>query len=130
LFALFLQFVLIRFDPEVSKREAKVKRVEVDVLEAFKEVDSINDDRVLKLVYEILRAVVRTNYFTNGDTLALKFDVSLLADILKGVQPHYETFVYAHDMQGTHLRISKVCRGKAKTAGGFIWCFKTCKPNL
>jgi glutamate dehydrogenase len=111
LYALFLEYILTRFDPTIDDREKKVTKIEEDISKAFKEVESINDDRALKVVYEILQAVVRTNYFSGSETLALKFDVSSLAHILKGVQPKYETFVYAHDMQGTHLRISKVCRG-------------------
>ena len=111
LFALFLQFVLVKFDPKMQERDKKLAVIYEDTLSVFKEIDNINDDRVLKLVYEILQSLVRTNYFTNGDTLALKFDVSQLSHILKGVQPHFETFVYANDMKGTHLRVSKVCRG-------------------
>lgn len=111
LFALFLQFVLVKFDPDIQNRDEKLALIEADTLSAFKAIENINDDRVLKLVNEILHALIRTNYFTNGDTLALKFDVSTLSHILQGVQPHYETFVYAHDMKGTHLRVSKVCRG-------------------
>jgi len=111
LFALFLQFVLVKFDPKMQERDKKLAVIYEDTLSVFKEIDNINDDRVLKLVYEILQSLVRTNYFRNGNTLALKFDVSQLSHILKGVQPHFETFVYSNDMKGTHLRVSKVCRG-------------------
>lgn len=111
LFALFLQFVLTKFDHKIVDREKKLALIEEKTLEAFKKIESINDDRVLKLVHEILQSLVRTNYFSNSDTLALKFDVSQLSHILKGVQPHFETYVYAHEMKGTHLRVSKVCRG-------------------
>lgn len=111
IFALFLRYILVKFDPALTKREQKLTLIQADIIEAFKKVESISEDRILKLVYEILQALVRTNYFTNSDTLALKFDVKTLGHLLKGVQPHFETFVYAHDLKGTHLRISKVCRG-------------------
>lgn len=111
LFALFLDFVLTKFDANIGDRAKKLDLIEEHTTKAFKKIESINDDRVLKVVYEILHALVRTNYFTGSATLALKFDVSKLSHILKGVQPYFETFVYAHDMKGTHLRVSKVCRG-------------------
>ncbi len=111
LFALFLKYFLVKFDPDTTYRGKKIEQIESSILESFKKIDDINDDRILKLVYEILQSCIRTNYFTNGDTLALKFDVSKLRHILKGVQPHFETFVYANDIKGTHLRVSKVCRG-------------------
>jgi glutamate dehydrogenase len=119
LFALFLHFILVKFDPEMKNRDKKLAVIEKDTLSLFKEIENINDDRILKLIYEILQALVRTNYFAHTDTLSLKFDVSTLMHILKGVQPHFETFVYAHDMQGTHLRVSKVCRG------GIRWSNRT-----
>ncbi len=111
LFALFLKYFLSKFDPDITFRSKKIEEIRTSILEAFKKIDDISDDRVLKLVYEILQSCVRTNYFLDSDTVALKFDVSKLKHILKGVQPHFETFVYANDIKGTHLRVSKVCRG-------------------
>jgi len=111
LFALFVEYFLTKFDPDIKNREQKLNHIESSIVEYFKKIDNIHDDRVLKLVYEILQSCIRTNYFNGSETLALKFDVSKLMHILQGVQPHFETFVYAHDLKGTHLRVSKVCRG-------------------
>ncbi len=111
MFALFLDFILTKFDPKITGRDKKVTKIQTDIVGTFKKIDDINDDRALKLIYEILQSLVRTNYFMGSDTLALKFDVSSLSHILTGVQPKYETFVYSHNLKGTHLRVSKVCRG-------------------
>ncbi len=110
-FALFLRYILIKFDPKLTGKKQKLTEVETDITEGFKKIENISDDRILRFVYEILQALVRTNYFNYIDTISLKFDVSKLSHILKGVQPKYESFVYANDFQGTHLRVSKVCRG-------------------
>ncbi|MCH9814150.1 MAG: NAD-glutamate dehydrogenase [Epsilonproteobacteria bacterium] len=111
LFALFRDYFVTKFDPALKDRDRVLEKINQNIIEAFKKIESINDDRMLKLIYEILQSIVRTNYFKKCDTIALKFDVSRLTHILKGVQPHYETFVYANDMKGTHLRVSTVCRG-------------------
>lgn len=108
---LFLAFFVAKFDPELQEHEKRTQKISKLIEEALKEVENISDDRVLKLLFEILQSMVRTNYFSSSKTLALKIDVSNLREHLKGIQPHIETFVYAHDMSGTHLRISKVCRG-------------------
>ena len=102
---------MAKFDPELREHEKRIQKISKLIEEALKEVENISDDRVLKLLFEILQSLVRTNYFSSSQTLALKIDVSNLREHLKGIQPHIETFVYAHDMSGTHLRISKVCRG-------------------
>jgi glutamate dehydrogenase len=108
---LFLSYFVAKFNPELREHEKRVAKISSMIDDALKEVEDISDDRILKLIFEILQSFVRTNYFTQSDTLALKVDVSNLREHLKGIQPHFETFVYAHDMSGTHLRISKVCRG-------------------
>jgi len=108
---LFLAYFVAKFDPELREHEKRTQKVAKQIEEALKEVENISDDRVLKLIFEILESIVRTNYFSSSQTLALKIDVSNLREHLKGIQPHIETFVYAHDMSGTHLRISNVCRG-------------------
>ncbi len=110
-FALFLRYIIIKFDPKLDEAKRNVTQIEEEIIEGFKKIENISDDRVLKFVYEILQALVRTNYFNDGDTISLKFDVSKLSHILKGVQPKYESFIYSNDFQGTHLRVSKVCRG-------------------
>ncbi len=108
---LFLAYFVAKFDPELREHTKRMEKISKQIESALKEVENISDDRVLKLLFEILQSMVRTNYFSASQTLALKIDVSNLRQHLKGIQPHIETFVYAHDMSGTHLRISKVCRG-------------------
>jgi len=108
---LFLAYFVAKFDPELGEHEKRIHKISKMLEEAFKEVENISDDRILKLIFEILQSTVRSNYFSKTDTLALKIDVSNLRQHLKGIQPNIETFVYGHDMSGTHLRISTVCRG-------------------
>ncbi len=112
LFALLKRYFLLRFDPAIVDRQKQLDPLLLQIEERFKEIQSISDDRALRRAYEILQSLVRTNYFDKKHVvLALKFDVAKMTHMLSGVQPKFETFVYSHYLKGTHLRISKVCRG-------------------
>ncbi len=108
---LFLDCFYMKFDPSVEKREGKILFAKEKVLLKFKDVENINDDRVLKLFFEILQSVVRTNYFVGSDTLSLKIELLSLSKHFRDIQPKLEIFVYSHEFSGTHLRMSKVARG-------------------
>jgi glutamate dehydrogenase len=107
----FLDYFLIKFDPSINDRESKLERSSRRVDEHFKDIQNINDDRVLKLFLKFLKSITRTNFFKNSDTISHKIDLTNLKKHLRGIQPNIEAFVYAPDLKGVHQRVSKVCRG-------------------
>ncbi len=109
--SLFLHYFYMKFDPSIIERQRKVLSAQEELISSFKSVDNINDDRVLKLFFEILKSIVRTNYFLGADALSLKIELSSLAKHFRNVQPSLEIFVYSHEFSGTHLRMGRVARG-------------------
>ncbi len=108
---LFVDYFKARFSPKMAKRENEIKKLEALVEESIKEVPTIIDDKILKLVYVILRSTVRTNYFMHKESITLKIMTSRFATHLKGTQPYVETFVYHPEFSGVHLRMSLISRG-------------------
>ena len=107
----FLDYFLIKFDPSISDREAKIERSSNRVSEHFKDVQNISDDRVLKLVFKFLKSISRTNFFKNDESISHKIELKDLKKHLRGIQPNIEAFVYSNDLVGVHQRVSKICRG-------------------
>ncbi len=105
----FVVYFLNKFDPTLKNR-TKVKSCAEKIELLMKEVENINEDKVLKRISEIVLNIVRTNYFLNKDDISLKIMTNNLTG-LRGVQPRIEAFVYHKDLNGVHLRMSKVARG-------------------
>jgi len=76
------------------------------------EVVAINDDRLLRRYWDVIRAVLRTNAFApaSADALAFKLDSALVPGLPKPV-PWREIFVYSRRVEGIHLRAGPVARG-------------------
>lgn len=76
-------------------------------------IESLNEDRVLRLLMALVTATVRSNYFAQRDDQSLIVHKLAPAGIpgLPEPRPQFEVFVYAPDMEGVHLRSSKVARG-------------------
>ena len=76
------------------------------------DVVAINDDRLLRLYWSTMQAILRTNAFAPAAAraLAFKFDSSLVPGLPKPV-PWREIFVYSRRVEGIHLRAGPVARG-------------------
>ena len=76
-------------------------------------IESLNEDRVLRLLMALINATVRSNYFAEREDSSLIVHKLAPAELLDLPEPRpaYEVFVYAPDMEGVHLRSSKVARG-------------------
>jgi len=107
----FLDLFLVRFEPHLKDRTQRVKIVQDSTLSLLKEINSIEEDRILKFFYELLGCVVRTNFFKDSQTIAHKIELTKLKNTLRGIQPNLEIFVYSSSLRGTHLRMSKISRG-------------------
>ncbi len=92
--------------------EKIVKRIEL----ALTDVQSLDDDRIIRRLRNVIANVLRTNFYQpdeSGKTkpyIAFKLDSHKL-DELPAPRPHVEIFVYSPQVEGVHLRFGKVARG-------------------
>ena len=103
-----MEYFAVRFDPARAgeDEEAVLARLVV----ALDEVVSLDEDRILRGFMGLMRATVRTSAYSHDDRLSFKFRS---ADVPAMPQPAplFEIFVYAHDVEGIHLRGGMVARG-------------------
>ncbi len=106
-----------RFDPaRASSWEAEMAGFEAAVRARLDEIDSIDEDRILRGVLELMLATMRTNAFRTPDTrwgarvLAFKFDPAKVPD-LPLPRPKHEIWVCAPHVEAVHLRGGHVARG-------------------
>lgn len=109
-----------KFDPNRGEtpREREARRLperQAAFEAALEGVSGIEEDRLLRQLFAIVRATVRTSYFlpaaepVEPTTIALKFAGSRLPGA--GAKPLLETYVHAGHVEGVHLRAAKVARG-------------------
>ena len=107
----FLDYFDYKFAPYTSMRDAKMTETAEMIQVALKEVESADEDRILKLFFAILQNLLRTNYYRDKRTIAVKIDTEALKSALEGLQPRSEIFVYDNMFRGLHLRMDLVSRG-------------------
>ncbi|MFT4305893.1 MAG: NAD-glutamate dehydrogenase, partial [Microbacterium sp.] len=79
-------------------------------------VPGIDDDRILRAFLSLVRSTVRTDFFrvagdgSPGPVITVKLDSRGIPE-LPEPRPLFETFVHGPDVEGTHLRFSRVARG-------------------
>ncbi|WBV70800.1 NAD-glutamate dehydrogenase [Legionella pneumophila] len=79
-------------------------------------ISSLDEDRIMRYFWSLMKATLRTNYFQKNhaglpkDYLSFKLKSSEIPDLPPG-QPLYEIFVYSTRFEGIHLRSTKVARG-------------------
>lgn len=108
---------ILKFDPMLTKKEReKVHDVFSDFESELKKVSSLDHDRILRRYKDVIKAMVRTNYFQKDKEgqaksyVSFKLNSSLIPELPKPV-PMAEIFVYAPEVEGVHLRMAKVARG-------------------
>src|SRR6516164_3471629 len=109
-----------RFDPrlDISAAERKAREAEIAVAieAALREVQSLDEDRILRRFVNAIQGAVRTNFYqidAGGhpkQLIAIKF-ASRRLDAVPLPRPLYEIFVYSPRVEGVHLRFGKVARG-------------------
>ncbi|MCJ7421442.1 NAD-glutamate dehydrogenase [Sphingomicrobium astaxanthinifaciens] len=100
-------------DPQAADdRAANVERALRNFDDALSMVQSIDDDRILRLFRAIVKATLRTNAFAvkDGECLAFKFDSAKIPGLPAPV-PYREIWVYGPRVEGIHLRGGPVARG-------------------
>jgi len=107
----------IKFDPEYKRsRGNDVLKTESEIKQALESVANLDDDFILRYIFELIHATVRTNYFHSDknnkpkDTLTFKFDSKDVPGMPLPL-PLYEIFIFSTRFEGIHLRSAKVARG-------------------
>ncbi len=112
LFALFGA----RFDPSRANGSDEADAIRARLSEKLQGVESLDEDRIIRRVMNLIDSIVRTNAFQKTadcgvkTTLAFKID-SALVERLPKPRPHREIFVYAPRVEGVHLRFGPIARG-------------------
>ena len=99
-----------------SIRTEKVTEIQQQLTAALVEVDSLDEDRILRWYLDLINAMIRTNFYQTDsdgqrkDRLSFKF---LAADIPNLPKPKlmFEIFVYSPRVEAVHMRGGKAARG-------------------
>ena len=100
-------------DP-MRREEEALMPVRMDLAGALNAVKDINEDRILRSLFNLIDSSVRTNFFLRCDDedYFLSFKISAIGIIdMPFPRPLYETYVHSATMEGIHLRGGKVARG-------------------
>ncbi|GAB4169945.1 MAG: NAD-glutamate dehydrogenase [Rhodocyclaceae bacterium] len=114
--AQLVELFRLRFDPRIPRDVGKIAREEEAIERACGEVESLDEDRILRQLLALIRATLRTNYFQRGEGrapkpwLSFKFDCARVPG-LPEPRPLYEIYVFSPRVEGVHLRGGKVARG-------------------
>jgi glutamate dehydrogenase len=98
-------------DPK-AKDGARAEALDADIQAGFADIQSIDDDRILRLYHAVIGATLRTNAFAPAaaEALAFKIDSALVPGLPKPL-PWREVWVYSPRVEGIHLRAGPVARG-------------------
>lgn len=114
---LLVQLFMLRFDPVIQHHtHPEAQEIISNIEQSLEAVASLDEDRILRRLLEVMQATLRTNYFqkyNDGKTksyISYKFDPNQISD-LPLPRPKYEIFVYSPRVEGVHLRAGKVARG-------------------
>src|SRR5439155_8711568 len=108
-----------RFNPmheERERRQAFEAEVAAGIEAALAQVESLDEDRIIRRFVNAVQSAIRTNYYqidSDGQPkslIAIKFESRKL-DGLPLPKPLYEIFVYSPRVEGVHMRFGKVARG-------------------
>ncbi len=109
----------LKFDPALKSRKRRMAQLEKRILFMLHPITHITEDMVIRTIFEIIRAMVRTNYFMGKDTIAFKTVTDGMQSRLKGIQPHIEAFVHHYHFSGVHMRMGKISRGGIRWSDRF-----------
>jgi glutamate dehydrogenase len=117
---LILDLFRAKFDPsthaDIGARRARADELMAEIVEALQEVESLDEDRVLRRIALLAAAMLRTNFYQPGPDgepkpyISFKVASGELAD-LPLPKPFREIFVWGVNVEGVHLRFGPVARG-------------------
>lgn len=106
-----------RFDPTYAEDHTAGQEVIVERIEqGLADVSSLDEEKVLRTVMEVVLATSRTNAFArkadgaHRDVLSLKLDPRAITG-MPSPKPQFEIWVYSPRVEGVHLRFGPIARG-------------------
>lgn len=98
-----------------ESREIQISVTEAALAAVMDQVQSLDEDRILRSWQALISATLRTNHYQNRDGrakayLSVKLDPARVPDLPKP-RPYREIFVYGPRVEGVHLRFGAVARG-------------------
>ncbi|MEQ1544617.1 NAD-glutamate dehydrogenase domain-containing protein [Methyloglobulus sp.] len=100
-------------DPMLREEQAMFP-LRMELLGNIDKVSDINDDRILRTIFNLIDATVRSNFHKrrSQQDYFIAFKINSLGVIeLPAPKPQYEIYVHSVDMEGIHLRGGKISRG-------------------
>ncbi|MEU4619106.1 NAD-glutamate dehydrogenase [Actinoplanes sp. NPDC023801] len=117
---LLVKLFEIRFSPHLpvgeNERAKQAGEVRDRITELLDQVESLDQDRILRSYLTLIEATLRTSFFQRGregrpkSYVAFKLDPQAIPD-LPQPRPKFEIFVYSPRFEGVHLRYGAVARG-------------------
>ncbi len=113
-----VDLLINKFDPNLtaSARTHAEEEIQQRFEAELKKVTSLDHDRILRRFKDVIKALLRTNYFQKNHAgewksyVSFKVDCQQIPDMPRPI-PMVEIFVYAPEVEGIHLRGAKVARG-------------------
>jgi len=117
---LLYRYFAARFDPgfgsaDLLEREEKaLMPVRLELITALEKVVDVNEDNILRILFNLIDSTVRTNFFVRRgqENYFVSFKISAIGIIdMPAPRPLFETYVHSATMEGIHLRGGMVARG-------------------
>lgn len=112
-----IELFLAMHDPATAaKNKTQAGQIEQKIMQQLEAVSSLDEDRIIRRMLELIKNTLRTNYFQTDkdgqpkEYLSLKLNSRSIPELPLPV-PLYEIFVYSPRFEGIHLRNTKVARG-------------------
>ena len=102
-----------KFNPARGEVERSLEASKNQFEMAMGKVERLGDDRILRTLFNLLEATIRTNFYIKDKPshyISFKIDSSKVAH-MPLPRPMYEIYVHDREMEGIHLRGGKVARG-------------------
>jgi glutamate dehydrogenase len=117
---LLYRYFEARFKPEprwsdpLTREEEVLSPLRLELAAALEDVPDVNEDRILRILFNLIDSTVRTNFFLREKRpdYFFSFKISAIGIIdMPAPRPLFEIYVHAATMEGIHLRGGKVARG-------------------
>lgn len=114
---LLVDLFVCKFNPELSnKGHKRLDELQAQLTAGLSKVVNLDHDRIIRRFKDVIRAMLRTNYYQKDEhgafkpCVSFKLNPELIPDMPKPI-PMAEIFVYSPEVEGVHLRGAKVARG-------------------
>ncbi len=115
---LLMDYFRARFDPArewpslEAREEEGLLPLRLRLQQALEPIADLDADRILRTLFNLIDATVRTNFYRPGARRRIAFKLSGLGVIGMPVpKPLFETYVHAPEVEAVHLRGGRIARG-------------------